>query len=159
MIAIISASHLLLTCKADDASAAGVSTNFTVLSQQASGLGLELAWQLRQANTKSKVYTIIGGFNGYKLKDLSQKQQIKLKYLRTQTETGQVIVSNNQSFTVLPAAYSKNEAETFAKLILADAAKFTKVIFTDFPQLPDTFYPNLTPQLLEKNPQLEIEHY
>lgn len=100
---------------------------FKVISETASGFGINLARYLNYLDIKNRVFTFLGGFNGYKIRDLCRKENIRLKYVPSNITNGEVIkfFDSDSNFKIVYEDYSKKVLNTFDYLILREKKEFT----------------------------------
>ena len=116
-------------------------TSLEKKTEQAGGNGINLARWLRKQDVKHRVFTILGGFNGYKLKAFCKKEQIKLKYVLVKPETRENFVIEKQNkklkYDTFVEALSKREISEYSKMLLTTEFKGKVFVFSG--SLPNGF--------------------
>ncbi|MFC1617229.1 hypothetical protein ACFL2K_03315 [Candidatus Margulisiibacteriota bacterium] len=128
------------------------------ISQKPSGAGFELAQKLRDEGKKCQLYTFLGGFNGYKIKDLCKKERIRLKYVRIAEENTTKIKINGQIFPIKIQKISKNDIKAFYHLLKAKKTKTQNYIFacSQKKNIPNNFFNDLEEFLKKVFPERKI---
>lgn len=67
-------------------------SNHTLIKQCAGGKGINVARVLQQLDMQARVYTILGAYNGNKIKDLCDQENIQLKYIRSESDSRQHLI-------------------------------------------------------------------
>jgi len=99
---------------------------FKVVSETASGFGINLARYLNYLDIKNRVFTFLGGFNGYKIRELCRKENIRLKYVPSNIENGEFIkfFDSDSNFKIVHEDYSKKALNAFDYLVLREKKEF-----------------------------------
>ena len=83
---------------------------------KAGGKGINVSRQLNKLNVQNLAFTFLGGNNGKLLKEVLLKERINFTFVRTSTETRNVVVAIDKSQKAVTTLFGKNaevsEAET-----------------------------------------------
>ncbi len=130
----------------------------TPISQTSGGKGVNVARILRLLDTKARVLTCIGGYLGYKFKSLCQKDAVKIRYIRTKSETRHNFIFCGQSPKThheLSAPLTEKDCQAYFDMVI-EAAKDSPIIVLNGslnPGLPSDFYHRIIVRLYQQNPE------
>ncbi len=134
---------LLIVCPNPtlDCFATQTPTGAAVHSQRAGGKGINAGRTLRQLDTKAKIITPVGGFNGYHVRKLLKAERLPARTIMGHVNTRQLIYAQSDTGVakqeIAFIGHNPQAFSTFTKALIPYFKKATAVLFCG--SLPSSF--------------------
>jgi fructose-1-phosphate kinase PfkB-like protein len=134
---------LLIVCPNPtlDCFATQTASGVTIYSQRAGGKGINVGRTLRQLDTKAKIITPVGGFNGYHVRKLLKAERLPARTIMGHVNTRQLIYTQNETGVskqeIAFIGHNPEAFATFTKALIPYFKKANAVLFCG--SLPSSF--------------------